>query len=47
MSVDYFLDTNIFIYDIDATDKRKQRIAQQLIGEAIESDSGVISFQVV
>lgn len=47
MSVDYFLDTNIFIYDMDATDKRKQRIAQQLIGGAIESDAGVISYQVV
>jgi predicted nucleic acid-binding protein len=47
MSVDYFLDTNIFIYDIEATDKRKQRIAQQLITHAIESDTGVISYQVV
>jgi predicted nucleic acid-binding protein len=47
MSVDYFLDTNIFSYDIEATDKRKQRIAQQLITHAIESDTGVISYQVV
>ena len=47
MSADYFLDTNIFIYDIEATDKRKQGIAQELIGRAIESDTGVISYQVV
>ncbi len=47
MSVDYFLDTNIFVYDIEATDKRKQGIAQQLIERAIESDTGIISYQVV
>lgn len=47
MSVNYFLDTNIFIYDVEATDRRKQGIAQELIARAIELDTGVISYQVV
>lgn len=47
MSAEYFLDTNIFIYDIEAADSRKQSIAQELIDQAIERDCGVISYQVV
>ncbi len=47
MSAEYFLDTNILIYDIAATDPRKQEIAQRLIERALEEKAGVISFQVV
>ena len=41
-----FLDTNIFLYEFDPRDARKQRIAQDLVARAGES-GGVISFQVV
>jgi predicted nucleic acid-binding protein len=46
MSAEAFIDTNIFIYQLDATDERKSAIADRLIGEAVETASGCISFQV-
>ena len=30
MSADVFIDTNVFIYHLDATDKRKQAVADDL-----------------
>jgi predicted nucleic acid-binding protein len=41
-----FIDTNILVYDIDATDPRKQRIAQALLDPAGAGDL-VISTQVL
>lgn len=46
MSAD-FIDTNVFIYTFDAEDVRKRTLARELISEAIEHASGVISHQVV
>lgn len=45
MSVEFFLDTNIFIYQLEALDARKKRVADRLILDAM--DRGCISFQVV
>lgn len=47
MSVDCFLDTNIFIYQLEAADDRKQQIASDLIRTGIASGNACISFQVV
>jgi len=47
MSQAFFLDTNIFIYAQDNTDLAKQKIANNLIREALISSQGVISSQVV
>ena len=47
MSVDRFIDTNVFIYQLDTRDTRKHAIADRLIGEALASESACISFQVV
>lgn len=47
MSDRFFLDTNIFIYSFDLTAPAKARKAQQLIGEALTTGKGVISYQVV
>jgi predicted nucleic acid-binding protein len=47
MSQTFFLDTNIFIYAQDSTDLTKQKIANNLIREALISSQGVISSQVV
>lgn len=44
-----FLDTNIFIYSIDASpdQKNKRDIARQIVREQIRKDSGVVSIQVL
>lgn len=42
-----FLDTNILVYAHDITDKRKRKICQNLIYEAIRQDNGAISVQVL
>jgi predicted nucleic acid-binding protein len=44
---DFFLDTNILVYALDETSPAKQKIAAQLVREAILSGRGVISIQVV
>jgi len=43
----HFLDTNIFVYSFDDRDKRKQQRARSLIVDALSSNDGLISFQVV
>ena len=47
MSAEYFLDTNVLVYDLDPADPHKQAVAQGLIERAIEEETGIISFQVV
>ena len=47
MSVDTFIDTNVFVYQLDSTDKRKQRIAEGIVRDALAGGQACISFQVV
>ena len=47
MSVDRFLDTNVFVYQLEGRDIRKADIARDLIRQGIESGNACISFQVV
>mgnify|MGYP005849357887 CR=1 FL=1 len=47
MSVECFLDTNLFIYQLEAADERKSAIASDLIRDGIASGNACISFQVV
>lgn len=47
MSVERFLDTNLFIYQLEATDRDKSPIADALIREAVEMGTACISYQVV
>ena len=47
MSVDRFLDTNVFVYQLEGRDARKAGIARDLIRQGIESGNACISFQVV
>ena len=47
MSVDYFIDTNLFIYQIEAQDKRKAAIANRIIRAGVASGDACISFQVM
>lgn len=47
MSAEYFLDTNLFIYQLEALDEQKSTTADDLIRQAIATGEGCISFQVV
>lgn len=46
MAASTFLDTNIFIYQLDGTDTRKQAIADALVRDALRSQDACISYQV-
>lgn len=47
MSAEFFLDTNVLVYSFDPRFPEKQRVAQRLVGDALQDRSGVISWQVV
>jgi predicted nucleic acid-binding protein len=47
MSDRFFLDTNIFVYSFDKRASAKSQRAKQLIHEALTTQKGVISYQVV
>lgn len=45
MSAEFFVDTNIFIYQLEALDARKKQIADGIVDDALSN--GCISFQVI
>jgi predicted nucleic acid-binding protein len=47
MSDRFFLDTNIFVYSFDQSAPAKARRAAQLIRDALTTQKGIISYQVV
>ena len=47
MSVEAFLDSNIFIYTFDDVTLQKQQIAQAIVKKALRDRSGGISYQIV
>jgi predicted nucleic acid-binding protein len=47
MNADFFLDTNVLAYSFDATAERKRGVARALMGEALSTGCGVLSWQVV
>lgn len=47
MSAEVFIDTNVFIYQLDGTDARKQAVAEQIVREGLATGKACISFQVV
>jgi predicted nucleic acid-binding protein len=47
MSDRFFLDTNIFVYSFDQSAPAKARRAAQLIRDALTTQKGIVSFQVV
>ena len=47
MSVESFLDTNLFVYQLEAGDDHKATVADDLIRRGIASGTACISFQVV
>lgn len=47
MSAECFIDTNLFIYQLEASDERKSATADHIIRKGIETHNACISFQVV
>jgi predicted nucleic acid-binding protein len=47
MSVRFFLDTNVFVYSFDHGSGQKAAKAKKLIREALVTQKGVVSYQVV
>ena len=47
MSARFFLDTNIFVYSLEAAAPAKKARALELISQALQSRKGIISYQVV
>ncbi len=47
MSAECFIDTNLFVYQLEALDEEKAATADRIISRGIETRSGCISFQVV
>ena len=47
MSDRFFLDTNIFVYAFDRSAGAKSRKADELIHEAIVTQKGIVSYQVI
>lgn len=47
MSVEDFIDTNIFIYLFDETDPFKRQRAENLVRRSLQDGTGCISYQVV
>ena len=47
MSAEVFIETNVFIYQLDATDARKHEAAERIVRDGLASGNACISFQVV
>ena len=47
MNANVFLDTNILVYAYDAGHREKQNIAQTILLECIENETGIVSVQVL
>jgi len=43
----FFLDTNIIVYSFDKRDPQKQKIALNLISNALQDANGIVSYQVI
>lgn len=42
-----FIDTNVLVYTLDRSDRRKQAVAETVVRSALAAGSGCVSFQVV
>jgi predicted nucleic acid-binding protein len=47
MSAEHFIDTNVFIYQLEASDPGKRAIADRIIREGVSTGNACISYQVV
>ncbi|MCW5633692.1 MAG: PIN domain-containing protein [Rubrivivax sp.] len=47
MSAEFFVDTNVFVYHLDNTDRRKQGVAERIVRDGLATGNACISYQVV
>jgi len=47
MNGKYFIDSNIFVYTFDNTNKKKQKKAKEIVSNALENSTGITSYQVI
>lgn len=47
MSAEFFIDTNVFVYHLDTTDRRKHKAAEAIVRDALSTGNACISSQVV
>lgn len=47
MNDKFFIDTNIIVYTFDQSDRKKQKLSKEIIIQAIENSTGIISYQVI
>lgn len=47
MSASTFIDTNVFVYHLDASDPRKHAVAGEIVREALRTQDACISYQVM
>lgn len=47
MSAGTFIDTNVFVYHLDASDPRKHALAGDIVRQALRTQDACISYQVV
>jgi predicted nucleic acid-binding protein len=47
MNGKYFIDTNIFVYTFDSSNRKKQKLAKEIVTQALENSTGIISYQVI
>ena len=43
----YFIDTNIFVYTFDSSNREKQKLSKEIVAQALENSTGIISYQVI
>lgn len=47
MSAEFFIDTNVLVYHLDDTDRRKQAVAERIVRDGLATGNACISYQVV
>ena len=47
MSAEFFIDTTVFISPLDTTDRRKHKVAEKIVRDALTTGNACISSQVV
>jgi len=47
MNGKFFIDTNIFVFTFDSSNREKQKLSKEIVAQALEDSTGIISYQVI
>ncbi len=47
MNGKFFIDTKIFVYTFDSSNREKQKLSKEIVAQALENSTGIISYQVI